>query len=267
MSTQVLTVSFAPPGTATGKPIPKIAFKSGRLPSMGFQNGVLVKALPVPNGMDFILCDENIQRFSELAISVKEQGGKLIQVILNADSRREIAKYPHLVTSGQYICGGGLSIGDTLIAQYSYGLIQTRKIVIDGNARLFPVGSVKEKDTDLTIPKVHLNGYWLADCGFPVGALSTAAARPGSMTFQFHDTPYTELVPYARRNRLKVVQIRENGNQQKGPIPFIGVSGSYVTIAGFGLGDMLIADCAPGLIKVTKLDLAELGLQSQTPLS
>ena len=264
MNTQLLSVYSA---STTHPTLPKIGFKSNWLSDMGFTAGVLVQALPVPNGMDFTLCDENIPRYSDLSNETKKRGGKLLQFINNTESRLKTPKYPNLVTSGQYIYGGGLSIGDNLIAQYSYGIIKARKICIQGDTKILPMGSVKEEFTDQRIPKVRLCGYWLADYGFPLGALATVSVVPDSMTFQLQDMPYTELVPYARRNRMKVVKVHTESNHLKDPLPYIGITGSFVTTAGFGLGDMLIAGCAPGLIQVRKVDMEALGLQSQEPLS
>jgi len=260
MNMQLLSVNSIRENEAKCRP--KISFRGKWLPAMGFNPGVLVQAVPVPNGMNFTLCDENIHRYSDLTNGAKEQGGRMVQVILNTDRKSKGGKIPSLTITGQYIYNGGLSIGDSLIIQYGYGVIRARKIHIDYDTKIIPMGAVPDKYTGQPTPKLRIRGNWLAEYGFRPDALSTVSACPGSVTFTLQDKPYTELIPYARRNRMKVVQVRvESDNGKK--TPYIGTTGSCVSTAGFGLKDMLAATCGPGFIQVRKLELETLGFDGQ----
>ena len=116
------------------------------------------------------------------------------------------------------------------------------------------MGSVNEKHLGV-IPKIRLSGKWLTPLGFVLDAIATAHADPGLVTVTLQkDVQYKELVRTARKNRLKILQIRPEAGQ-----PHMGITGSFVDTAGFGLGDMLTADCSHGLIKLQKLDFVGIG--------
>jgi len=89
---------------------------------MGFTSGALVQVLPEAGGLFFILCDENIRRYSELLQITEEKNGELITVDCcgRRGMRMEIDSY--------CIRNAGLDIGDNLIVQYEYGLIRVRKL-------------------------------------------------------------------------------------------------------------------------------------------
>ena len=100
---------------------PVIALCPPWLPDMGFTPGALVQVLPEAGGMFFILCDENIWKFSELLLATEEKNGTLIIVdCCRAGARLEI--------EGGYVRNAGLDIGDHLIVWYEYGLIRVRKL-------------------------------------------------------------------------------------------------------------------------------------------
>jgi len=92
------------------------------LPDMGFIPGALVQVLPEADGLFFILCDENIRRYSELLQATEEKKGELITV--SHCCRRGTM----LEIDGHCIRNAGLDAGDTLIARYEYGLIRVRKL-------------------------------------------------------------------------------------------------------------------------------------------
>ena len=100
---------------------PIIVFCPPWLPDMGFTPGALVQVLPEIGGMSFALCDENIQKYSELLLSTEGKQGTLITV----DHCRTGVR---LEIEGRYIRNAGLNIGDSLIALYEYGLIRVRKL-------------------------------------------------------------------------------------------------------------------------------------------
>jgi hypothetical protein len=251
MNIQLLTVNRI---RAKAAPRPRISFKGDWLPGMGFLPGALVQALPVPDGIDFLLCDElHGTYYSELYALTKERGGKLIRVILNTDSRMRSAQFPELVTTGQTVYSGGLSIGDTLVARYEYGVIRARKIDVAPDTRLVPMGTVKENYTKQNIPKIRLSGHWLRDYGFEINSLLTAQAVPGSVTFTLENaTPgdYVDLVRRARRQKTRLIQVRTESDR-----PRIGITGSSVDRAGFALDDILAVSHAPGILKLQRLAL------------
>jgi len=101
---------------------PVIVIRYPWLLDMGFTPGALVQVLPEASGLFFILCDENIRRYSELLRSTEEKKGTLITVSCCNISGilMEIDAY--------CIRNAGLDVGDHLIVQYEYGLIRVRKL-------------------------------------------------------------------------------------------------------------------------------------------
>jgi len=100
---------------------PAIAFCPPWLPNMGFTPGALVQILPEAGGIFFILCDENIRKYSELLRATEEKKGTLTTVgCCRTGIRLEI--------EGSCIRNAGLDVGDTLIVRYEYGLIRVRKL-------------------------------------------------------------------------------------------------------------------------------------------
>jgi len=88
---------------------------------MGFISGALVQVLPEAGGLFFILCDEDIRRYSQLLQTTEEKKGELI--VVECCSRAGVM----MSIDGYCIRNAGLNVGDTLIAQYEYGLIRVRK--------------------------------------------------------------------------------------------------------------------------------------------
>jgi len=220
---------------------------------MGFVPGVLVQALPEPNGMVFNLCDENICKYSELVSDTKEKGGN-IMTVSRSDNNHHTGST--LQATGKYILSGGLAVGDPLLALYDYGIIRVRKLP---SAPIFSVAAFKSDHTIERAPKIRLFGQWMTDVGFVPDALATAKSEPGTITFTLQNEgieSYRELVKYARERNLKLFQVNR---EHRKPGPYIWVMGQCLSKAGFGIGDVLMAVYEYGLIKLQKLDFAELG--------
>jgi len=100
---------------------PVIVLCPAWLPDMGFTPGALVQVLPEAEGLFFVLCDENIRKYSELLQATEEKNGTLITVDrCRTGIRMEL--------DGYCIRNAGLDVGDQLIVQYEYGLIRVRKL-------------------------------------------------------------------------------------------------------------------------------------------
>ena len=229
---------------------PRIQFCGDWLTEMGFVNGALVQALPEPDGFVFHLCNENIH-YSELFHATKEKGGTLIRVYI-ANTRT--VKGPAFVTTGKHVCGGGLSMGDNLVAKCEYGCIRVRKVI--GNVRLIHVARGKNDRTGVSMPRVFLLGNWLSDIGFTPYTLVTAASELGCITFTAHDKAvvYSEVVKFARQHKMRLIEVvTKNG------IPLINVGGSIVDRADFGLDDIFAADYEYGVIKLQKFEPVRFG--------
>jgi hypothetical protein len=220
---------------------------------MGFVTGALVQASPEPNGMSFTLCDENIGKYSELSRETDERNGKLMQVLFSRNNKN----YGEMLsTSGQYILSGGLSVGDPLIAHYSYGLVRMRK----ANGVLGIVGSYHDNRLGKRITVIRLYGEWLPELGFIRDTLATAAPEPGCITITLHDTEirqYRALVKYARENKLKLYQFRQHSKYQKSS--GIEITGSCLERSGFVAGDVFEIISEYGIVKLQKQGLADLG--------
>jgi len=228
---------------------PRIQFNGDWLPEMGFVNGALVQSLPEPNGFVFNLCNENIGTYSDLFCSTREKGGTLIRVYLNNDN-----KQAGFVTTGKHIFKSGLAMGDNLVAKCEHGCIRVRKV--SGNVRLIYVARTKKPYTGEPIPKIFLLGDWLNDIGFTPDTLMTVASEPGCITFTAHDKAvvYNDIVKYARQNKMQLIQVStKNGS------PLISAQGSCASRAGFGLGDIFVAEYEHGIIKLQQLNPGKFG--------
>jgi hypothetical protein len=248
MNIQFLSVQRCGPAANSR---PRIQLTGGWLAEMGFVDGALVEALPVPGGIDFILRNENIRRYSGLYHCAKENGGSLIRAYVPASRSR---KGPAFVASGRYILKGGLKVGDQLAAKYEYGLVRVRKAG-DG-IRLLQVTKERDGRTGAFRPKAWLWGSWLNDIGFAPGAIVAIAAEPGciTLTAQGGDAKYGDIVKSARQNRARLVKaIARRG------VPTINFTGPPLVRAGFAIGDALAAECGRGLIKLQRLELGRFG--------
>jgi len=136
---------------------PRLVVSAGWMPDMGFIPGALVQYLPEPDGITFVLCDENISKYSALLHATKEKGGLLLSVYHYRDG-------PQLcLSAGQQLTRAGFAYGDKLLARYEYGLIRIRKL---------PHNTV-------LLSGSHIIGPWLPDCGFTPDAVLGWLPNPG----------------------------------------------------------------------------------------
>ena len=207
---------------------------------MGFVPGTLVKAIPVPRGVEFTLHNEYILSYSELDVSTRKKGGKLIRV--------PYTNIPSLPAGGRYLYNAGLGIGDALIARYDYGLVRARKL--PATAQTILRVRMKNRQTGKPSPKALLTGDWLPKFGFTPETSLTSISEPGRITF------------LALQNS-KELQVRETLDNRNGKLyPYITVPGYCLKKAGFIFGDVLLVSCKPGHITLQKLDFEALELFS-----
>ena len=214
---------------------PRLVFSADWMACMGFLPGALVQYLPQPGGMTFVLCDENITRYSELFRVTKDMGGTLMQVYRYRDGLQ-------LCVSGAVLDCTGLVYGDNLIARYEYGLIRIRKL---------PGGTVKGVTS-------RLMGQWLDDLGFMPDSVLTVASVPGIITCQLcvnGAERTSELVRHARANRLKLLQVQK----AKHHMPVIELPATCLQKAGFTPDETLLATYEHGKIQLQRPDFVGLG--------
>jgi len=237
--------------------LPKIYLYGNWLAEFGFINNALVQALPEDNGIVFNLCNEIIC-YSELYERTNASNGKLIQIYAD---RQSVA----LTLSGHFLSNVGLAIGDALIAKYDYGVIRVRKVdpiklgfdVSPSNIKLITMKSEKSRYGG-RFPKIQLSGRWLADVGFIPESVATAKVEKGIFTLKLQENgaeKYGELVKFARKNGMRIVQVRSQHRE----VPLIIISGSICDKAEFGNEDILVATFSYGNIELRKLDFAKLG--------
>jgi len=214
----------------------RICLSGQWLPEMGFIPHALVRAVPEPGGVTFMLCDDQ---------SPQDPEGRFIW-IPSTNGRK--VKCPVLVTKGKYLNETGINYGEPLIARYSPGFIRIRR---------FPV---KAKAIMMTDNQVKLSGGWLAECGFLPDTVALALSEPGRIVVKSHGvvdpSNYAGLVRFARQNKMKLIQFHHNANSKA---PGVSIFGSCVDKAGFSSGDVLIAHYEHDLIVIQKLDFNELG--------
>ena len=237
--------------TSRTRSTPRLVFSADWFADMGFVPGALVQYLPENGGLSFVLCDENIRKYSELLQATKQKNGALIQVYDYKDG-------PQLCVSGQTLGCTGLKYDDALIARYAYGIIRIRKL--SGSS-----------DTPVTLIDSHIVGTWLGEIGFLPDAVFTVDAKPGiiTCTLQENDaekikarTP--ELVKYARENKLKLMQVQKKNylkrvSRGKGVFQYFDIPQSCLNKAGFSTDEMLLAYYQPGQIQLLKPDFVGLG--------
>jgi len=200
---------------------------------MGFVPDALVQFLPEPNGMTFTLCD-NVPKYSELLQQTREKGGVLLNI--NLLQHRPQA---FLGISGTVLQKIGLSFGDTLLIRYEFGFVRMRKIPMD-----------------IKIVTSRLFGKWLAGLGFVPGSVLTVDSSPGLITCQLHENGQArthELVNYARKNKLNLIQVtaqKDNNDYPQFVIPL-----SRFEKAGLANDENFLATYDYGLIKLHPVDL------------
>lgn len=206
---------------------------------MGFVPDALVQYFPEEGGLSFVLCNENIQSYSELARDTKARGGTLIQVYYH------IRNGIQLSITGSQLDRTSLLYGDKLVVRYEYGHIRMRRL---------PASNTK-------IVTSHLVGMWLSELGFNGGEVFTVAAEPGLITCTLHENGIertTELVKYARANQLKLMQVQRS-RYMHGVMHYIDIPAPCFETAGFPFDASFLAVYEYGLIKLQELDFVGLG--------
>ena len=235
------TLSVKRTSTAAGAR-PAIISVADWLPDIGFIPRALVQVLPEPNGLVLNLCDKNIPSYRELDFETTEQGGKLIQVC----KRSERDTRPMLSVSGKYILDGGLAVGDRLVARYDYGIIRVRKFPDAPDVKFMIVSK-----------KSQLSGEFLVNSGFKSGDLVTVKTEPNEITLKLQKcgaANYSELVRYARQNKLQLLQVRSENNFLSIVFPY-----SCIEKVGAEIDDIFAAHFKNGVVKLQKLDFEKLG--------
>ena len=223
---------------------PRLVFAAPWMADMGFQDKALVQFLPENGGLSFVLCNENIRKYSDLFHATKQMGGSLVQVYRHRDGL-------HLHISGSVLNGTGLEYGDTLLAKYEYGFIKLRKL--------------PESTTIATVP--HITGVWLGQIGFLAGDVFTIDALPGLITCTLHQNGVqrtTELVKHARQHKLTLMQVQsfrylKRVSREPGQYQWFDIPQNCMQKAGFTPGETLIASYKHGIIKLQKPDFTALG--------
>lgn len=277
MNTLVLKVTNVKKG---GYCRPRIVFYGEWLSEIGFEPDTISTAIPVNDGMDITLCNENISKYNSIVKYAKDNGGKLVTTLLEGcDSKPH---FPKFSLTGKNVENAGFNIGDDFVIRYEYGIIKLRKIyrekwgITDDMKTCFMVvGSINDKHMTKRVPKIKFPGHWLSEIGFVWDSLVLAVSEPGKLTFTYQGEGlkrYTELVSFARQNNAKLIQIRKRFTHNQ-PIPEISITGEFLERAGFGLDDVLLACCRSHTravsggndqgqderIEVTKMDFEQLG--------
>jgi hypothetical protein len=209
------------------------------LPTVGFVSDALVQMLPEPGGITFVLCDENIKKYSELYALTKEKDGNLILASHASDG------YPQLCLQGKNVRNAGLTPGDSMLIRYKYGLIRLRKLP-DGVKVIY-----------FTPDSARFAASWLTDIGYIGGSVFMADAKSGIITCKLeHDAQnrMQQLVQHARRNKMYLLQVRKIKNSQS-----IDLTAPCLKRAGFTDQDVLLATYSNGLLQLQKPDFIGLG--------
>ena len=215
----------------------RLCFQAEWLPDMGFSPGALVQFIPEEGGALFVLCNENIASYSLLYAETKAKGGVLMQASPYRSDRSQ------LCVSGSVLAPTGLQYGDNLITCYEYGRVHMRKL----------------PDAGLKVVESPMKGKWLADLGFNIGEVLTVEVSPGKISCTLQENARersTELVKFARLNKLKLIQVRNTSCYYT---PALELPPNLIQKAGFTLNEPLLASCAPGLIQLQRPDFVGLG--------
>jgi hypothetical protein len=236
--THVRALTVAPAASRSNRNSYRLRINLTWLCDMGFVRGALVQMLPEPGGISFVLCDDNIKKYSELYADTKKKDGNLIQVSQSLD-------YPHLCLEGTNVRNAGLNPGDSMLIRYRYGLIRLRKLPVGVKVVFFAPCSAR------------FSARWLADIGYVGGAVVTATATPGLIICRLEQdalnrTP--QLVRYVRKNKMYLIQVREVKNCQA-----INLTNSCLKKAGFNSDDVLLATYIDDLLQLQKPDFVGLG--------
>ena len=100
--------------------------------------------------------------------------------------------------------------------------------------------------------KGRMGGNWIAKLGYNYGDVLTVHAHSGEIVYQFHENGVErtlELVKFARKNKLKLIQVKKNGGS-----PFIEIPETSRKKAGFTPDERLCAIFEDGLLKLQPAD-------------
>jgi len=219
---------------------PRIHLHGAWLARMGFKPDMLIQALPEPGGILLRCCDDNIPKYSALVQETQAKGGKLLKGCCEQGLT--------LVTSGDYIRSGGLTVGDACVAQYDYGMIRIRKLPPQTKI-LLP----KSPDSKIRL----ICGTILTSNGFIPGALAFVKTEPGKIEFLLHNQVadnYRTMMKYARANQMSLMQVINAAGVIRIQIPDL-----CLQRAGFAADKAFAAHYDYGAITLKQLDFEALG--------
>jgi hypothetical protein len=111
------------------------------------------------------------------------------------------------------------------------------------------------------MPKIRLTGEWFSEYGFIANTALTVLSEPGKITLTVwtgEAEQYADLVRYARKHKMKIIQVKENIQRGK-TYPHITITGSSVEKAMFAQDEPLVVSYKHGSITIEKVDFAKLG--------
>jgi len=195
---------------------------------MGFVYGASVWATPQNDGFTLALNKP-----------VEHSACKLIHVGLGR------AKLVLNLALGKNFATTGLSSGDFLVAEYTYGLINARKL--PAAQKYYIIGSYNH-DAFLQV-----SGAWLNDAGFMPDTIATVAIADGRIIFSlWSDTTatYADIVKFARERKLKIIQPRKNQTRT-----IMDIAGHILKRAGLETSDIVGLRYEYGYIELFKPNL------------
>jgi hypothetical protein len=238
---------------------PKISISADWVQSMGFVRNALVQAIPESNGIRFLLCNKQYQKYSELSNDTREKGGRLIKIRM---SNKNSWHSPSLIISGNEVSSAGLKSGDPLIARYQNGFIHVRSLAdfIAPDSELTEFILIKKERfkyiNELT-PTILIYRKWLSDFGFVPNTIVSVQSESNRMILKLQNNNinnYNTLVINARKSKTKIIQVFDMNDTS-----LITVSGSFVERARFKEDDLIIIKCDYGVLQLQKLSWEQLG--------
>ena len=217
---------------------PRVSFFADWLAPMGFVPDTLAQFIPEPNGFSLTLC-ESVTSYSELVQRTREKNGSLIHV--NLYDHRE---HPNICISGVSLRNIGLAYADMLLIKYEPGFIRLRKLP-HNNSR---------------VVTARIFGQWLAELGFAPDTVLTVDSSPGVITCKLQENGQaraSELVKYARKNKLNLLQVTAQADNSG--FPQFEIPTSRFEKAGLAPDDSFLASGEFGRITLARLDFEVLG--------
>jgi hypothetical protein len=252
MNTRLLTVTST--GSERSGIHASVAMSGNWLSEIGFTVGERVQAIPLVDGMDFFLCNNETINNEAVKNAVINDKGKRLRVISKG------RKYPTLIATGSLIGDGGLHVGDLCVVRHQYATIRLRRL------RLTDFGFNDNQHTQVwcfgKYGKNRINGKWMYRYGFEKGALLSVTAEDGSITIERTNESvgecddanmedYARLVKMARKKLLALIQVGENKKSN----PYVDIPQMLFRRAGFLKDDVVVIHCGEQLIQIYKLDV------------